>query len=60
MCKPPKRLGPRGGMLVEARPFLDYAPHVMIGPGLALLLTVLAFQLVGEGLDALLRKGEQE
>jgi ABC-type dipeptide/oligopeptide/nickel transport system permease subunit len=44
-----------GTMLVEARPVLDYAPHVMIAPGLALFLTVFGFNALGELLAARLR-----
>lgn len=37
-----------GTMLVEARPFLDYAPHLMLAPGLALFLTIFGCNAVGE------------
>jgi peptide/nickel transport system permease protein len=37
-----------GTMLVEARPFLEYAPHIMAAPGLALFLTVFGFNALGE------------
>jgi ABC-type dipeptide/oligopeptide/nickel transport system permease subunit len=37
-----------GTMLVEARPFLDYAPHLMLAPGLALFLTVFGCNALGE------------
>jgi len=50
-----------GAMLSDARQFLQVAPHVAIFPGLAILLTVLALNLLGDGLrDALdprLRRG---
>jgi len=39
-----------GAMLNEARPFIETAPHLLIGPGIAVLLATLAFNLVGEGL----------
>jgi len=39
-----------GVMLSEARPFVQTAPHLLWGPGLAVLLATLAFQLLGEGL----------
>lgn len=39
-----------GLMLSEARPFFQTAPHLLWGPGLALLLTALVFNLLGEGL----------
>lgn len=43
-----------GSMVDEGRPFLLVAPHLTVFPGLALALTVLALQLVGDGLrDAL-------
>lgn len=47
-----------GAMLNEARPFFAQAPHMLIVPGLAVTLAVLAFNLVGEGLQALLDKRE--
>ena len=47
-----------GAMLNEARPFLVQAPHMLIVPGLAVTLSVLAFNLVGEGLRELLDKRE--
>ena len=41
-------------MLDDARPFIQTHPQLMIYPGLAVFLTVLAFNLVGDGLrDAL-------
>ena len=39
-----------GAMLNEARPFFSQAPHMLIVPGLAVTLAVLAFNLLGEGL----------
>ncbi|HEY66021.1 MAG TPA: ABC transporter permease [Caldilineae bacterium] len=43
-----------GAMLNEGRPFMQSAPHLMIFPGLMIMLTVLAFNLLGDGLrDAL-------
>jgi len=43
-----------GTMLNQARPFFQSNPHLMIAPGLAIALTVLAFNLIGDGLrDAL-------
>lgn len=47
-----------GAMLNEARPFFAQAPHMLIAPGLAVTLAVLAFNLVGEGLRDLLDKRE--
>ena len=43
-----------GNMLSEAREFIQYAPHTLFAPGIAILLTVLAYNLMGDGLrDAL-------
>ena len=43
-----------GNMLTGAQDFIFYAPHLAIFPGLAILITVLAFNYVGDGLrDAL-------
>lgn len=43
-----------GKMLSDARPFLIQAPWTMIFPGIAIMLTVLGFNLMGDGLrDAL-------
>ena len=47
-----------GAMLNEARPFFAQAPHMLIVPGLAVTLAVLAFNLVGEGMRSLLDKRE--
>lgn len=43
-----------GGMLDEARPYFALAPWLLAAPAIAILLTVLGFNLLGEGLrDAL-------
>jgi peptide/nickel transport system permease protein len=43
-----------GTMLNQARPFFQSHPYLMIVPGVAITLTVLAFNLLGDGLrDAL-------
>ena len=43
-----------GTMLNQARPFFQSHPYLMIAPGIAITLTVLAFNLLGDGLrDAL-------
>jgi glutathione transport system permease protein len=43
-----------GAMLADGRQYLTIAPHVAAFPGLAILITVLAFNLLGDGLrDAL-------
>jgi peptide/nickel transport system permease protein len=43
-----------GAMLDEGRQFMLVAPHLVIAPGIALAATVLALQLVGDGLRDLL------
>ena len=43
-----------GAMLAEARSFLDRAPLLLVWPGLAITLMVLAFNLAGDGLRDLL------
>src|SRR5262252_1752779 len=43
-----------GVMLNDARSFLRIAPHLLIFPGLAVMLTVMAFNFVGDGLRELL------
>lgn len=43
-----------GAMLAQSRVFLNVAPHLVIGPGLAISLAVLGFNLLGDGMrDAL-------
>ncbi len=39
-----------GVMLNEGRPFIESAPHLMIFPGLMIMITVLAFNFLGDGL----------
>lgn len=39
-----------GVMLNEARPFIETAPHLLIGPGVAVLVATLGLNLLGEGL----------
>ena len=39
-----------GNLLAEARPLMQVAPWIMVFPGLAILTTVLAFVLLGDGL----------
>ena len=46
-----------GGMIDEGRPFLLVAPHLVLFPGVALALAVLALQLLGDGLRDLLDVG---
>ncbi len=43
-----------GSMLAEAREYIRYAPHMVIIPGMAIVLTALSLNLIGDGLrDAL-------
>ncbi len=39
-----------GNMLNEGKPFMEKAPHLMIFPGLMIMITVLAFNFLGDGL----------
>jgi len=39
-----------GNMLNEARPFVMSSPHLLFGPGVALILSVLSLNLIAEGL----------
>jgi peptide/nickel transport system permease protein len=39
-----------GIMLSEGKPFMESAPHLMIFPGLMIMVTVLAFNFLGDGL----------
>lgn len=43
-----------GTMLNQGKPFLESAPHLMIFPGLAIMVTVLAFNFLGDGLRDIL------
>jgi peptide/nickel transport system permease protein len=45
-----------GAMIAEGRQVMRTAPHVIIAPGLAVMATVLAVSLVGEGLSRSLRR----
>jgi len=40
-----------GSMLVAARPFMDLAPHLVLAPGLAILIMVFGFNSLAEGLE---------
>lgn len=43
-----------GGMLSDGRQFLRGSPHITLFPGLAIMITVLAFNMIGDGIrDAL-------
>ena len=47
-------------MITDGQPYFITAPHLVIAPGLAIVLTVLAFNLLGQGLQEVLeprRKG---
>jgi len=52
-----------GKMLAEAQTFIASAPHVAVAPGLAIVLTVLGLNLMGDGLrdifDPVLRRSRQ-
>ena len=39
-----------GTMIEEARQFFSTSPHILLFPGLAIALTVLAFNFIGDGL----------
>jgi peptide/nickel transport system permease protein len=43
-----------GVMLNEAKPFMETYPHLMIFPGLMIMVTVMAFNFLGDGLRDLL------
>lgn len=50
-----------GTMLNEGKPFMETAPHMMIFPGLMIMITVLAFNFLGDGLrDALDPRMEED
>jgi peptide/nickel transport system permease protein len=49
-----------GAMIAEGRSVLRTAPHVIMAPGLAVMGTVLAVSLVGEGLSKALETGSSE
>ncbi len=40
-----------GTMLVDARPFMEYALHLVVPPGLAVFIAVFGFNSLGEGFD---------
>ena len=50
-----------GRMLADAQTMISFAPHLAIFPGLAIVLTVLGLNLIGDGLrdllDPRLRRG---
>ncbi len=46
-----------GTMLVDARPYMDYAPHLVLPPGVALFILVFGFNALSQGLENRLRPG---
>ncbi|MCR4435107.1 MAG: ABC transporter permease subunit [Clostridiales bacterium] len=40
-----------GAMLSDSKPYIETAPHLMLFPGLTIMLAVMAFNFVGEGLQ---------
>jgi len=48
-----------GNMLNEGRTYLETAPWISVFPGIAIMLTVLAFNLLGDGLRDILDPNEQ-
>lgn len=48
-----------GGMLFEGRDFMREAPWVVTFPGLAIMLAVLGFNLLGDGLRDVIARGER-
>ncbi|MEM9774985.1 MAG: ABC transporter permease [Chloroflexota bacterium] len=45
-----------GTMLVDARPFMDYAPHLVWPPGMAIFILVFGCNTLGAGLEEWLRR----
>jgi peptide/nickel transport system permease protein len=43
-----------GSMIADGQPYFIAAPHIVIAPGVAIALTVLAFNLLGQGLQEVL------
>jgi peptide/nickel transport system permease protein len=43
-----------GSMIADGQPYFIAAPHIVIVPGIAVVLTVLAFNLIGQGLQEIL------
>ncbi len=46
-----------GTMLVDARPYMDYAPHLVLPPGVAIFILVFGFSALSQGLEDWLRPG---
>jgi peptide/nickel transport system permease protein len=49
-----------GSMIADGQPYFIAAPHIVIVPGLAIVLTVLAFNLLGQGLQEVLDPKQQK
>lgn len=47
-----------GSMLVDARPYMGYAPHLVLPPGLAIFVLVFGFNSLSAGLERVLRAGD--
>ena len=43
-----------GGMIFDGQPLFTVAPHIVVAPGVAIVLTVLGFNLLGQGLQEVL------
>jgi peptide/nickel transport system permease protein len=57
---PPPPMATWGKMLAEGQPYYRTAPWLIIAPGVAILVTVVSFNLLGEGLrDALDPHGDR-
>ena len=46
-----------GAMLVDARPYMDYAPHLVLPPGVAIFILVFGSNALSQGLENWLRPG---
>ena len=46
-----------GTMLVDARPYMDYAPHLVLPPGVAIFILVFGSSALSQGLENWLRPG---
>ncbi|OWY61527.1 hypothetical protein B7486_63330 [cyanobacterium TDX16] len=49
-----------GAMISDARPFVQTHPMLLVAPGVAVMVTGLAFALIGDGLAQRLRVGGGE
>jgi peptide/nickel transport system permease protein len=48
-----------GSIIADGQPFFITAPHIVIAPGVAIVLTVLAFNLIGQGLQETLNPKQE-